>query len=113
MKYTSELIEEVNQPDPAVLPPVNYKTNWVHKWGLRLRIVFVLVTLALLFGKSNWAWLSAAICSIGYGVLWLGARLRPKQASFENIHTVADLIRGIDRQRKSLEVSLCASGNCR
>lgn len=32
-KYRSVLIEEVNQFDPSVLPPIDYKTNWVYVWG--------------------------------------------------------------------------------
>lgn len=97
-KYRSVLIEEVNQFDPSVLPPIDYKTNWVYLWGLRLMLSFVFVTAFLAYRKSNWGWLASGICLIGYGMTWLGAWLKPKQASFRNLHTVADLVRKIDQQ---------------
>jgi hypothetical protein len=97
-KYKSVLIEEINQLDPAVLPPIDYKTNWVYQWGLRVLLTFVVVTAFLAFRKSNWGWLAGGICLVGYGMTWLGAWLKPKQASFRHLHTVADLIRKIDQQ---------------
>jgi len=99
MKYGSVLVEEVNQLDPTVLPPIDYKTNWVYKWGLRLLLTFIFVGIFLAYRNSNWAWLAGGICLIGYGMIWLGAWLNPKQASFENIRTVADLVRKIDQQK--------------
>jgi hypothetical protein len=30
-KYKGGLIEEINQLDPEVLPPIDFKTNWVYK----------------------------------------------------------------------------------
>ena len=98
MKYGSVLIEEINQLDPTVLPPLDYKTNWVYKWGLRLLSTFIFVGIFLAYRNSNWAWLAGGICLVGYGMIWLGARMNPKQASFKNIHTVADLVRKIDQQ---------------
>jgi hypothetical protein len=97
-KYKSVLIEEVNQLDPTVLPPIDYKTNWVYRWGLRLLLTFIFVTAFLAYRKSNWGFLAGGICLIGYGMIWLGAWLNPKQASFKNLHTVADLVRKIDQQ---------------
>ncbi len=103
-KYKSVLIEEINQLAPTVLPPIDYKTNCVYKWGLRLLLTFIFATVFLGYRKSNWGWATAGICLIGYVMTWLGAWLDPKQASFKNINTVADLVRKID-QRK------LASGN--
>lgn len=98
-KYKSVLIQEINQIDPTVLPPIDFKTNWVYKWGLRLLLTFIFVTGFLAYRKSNWGWVAAGICLTGYGMTWLGAWLKPKQASFKNIYTVADLIRKIDQQK--------------
>jgi len=97
-KYKSVMIEEINQLAPTVLPPIDYKTNWVYQWGLRVLLTFVVVTAFLAYRKSNWGWLAGGICLIGYGMTWLGAWLKPKQASFRNLHTVADLVRKIDQQ---------------
>jgi hypothetical protein len=91
-KYRSVLIEEINQLAPAVLPPIDYKTNWVYKWGLRLLMTFP-ITLILFWKESSWAWATAGICFIGYIMTWIGARLDAKQASFNGIFTVADLVR--------------------
>ena len=98
-KYKSVLIEEVNQLAPTVLPPIDFKTNWIYQWGLRLLLTFVFVTVFLAYKKSNWGWAAGGICLIGYGMIWLGAWLKPKQASFKDIHTVADLVRKIDQQK--------------
>lgn len=97
-KYKSVLIEEINQLAPTVLPPIDFKTNWVYKWGLRLLLTFLFVTFFLAWKESNWAWATGGICLIGYSMTWLGARLAPKQASFKDIYTVADLVRKIDRK---------------
>jgi hypothetical protein len=97
-KYKSVLIEEVNLLDPNVLPPIDYKTNWVYQWGLRVLLTFVFVTAFLAYRKSNWGWLAGGICLLGYGMTWLGAWLKPKKASFKNLHTVADLVLKIDQQ---------------
>ncbi|OQP46212.1 hypothetical protein [Niastella populi] len=94
-KYNSVFIEEINQIDPMVLPPINYKTNWVYKWGLRSFITFLFLTILLICIKSNWAWYKGGVFLIGYGMTWLGGILKPKQASFRDIHTVADLVRRI------------------
>jgi hypothetical protein len=95
-KYQSILIDEINQIDPRVLPPVNYKANWVYKWGLRTFMTFLFVTFFLGFKESKWALLTGGICLVGYIMIWIGARLKPKQASFADIYTVADLVRRIN-----------------
>jgi len=95
-KYKSVLIEEINQIDPTVLPPVNYKTNWVYKWGLRTFMTLLFVTFFLAYKESKWAWLTGGISFVGYIMTWIGARLKPKQASFADLHTVADLVRRIN-----------------
>jgi hypothetical protein len=95
-KYSSVLIEEINQIDPTVLPPVHYKTNWVYKWGLRTFMTLLFVTFFLAYKESKWAWLTGGICFVGYIMTWIGARLKPKQASFAEIQTVADLVRQIN-----------------
>ena len=94
-KYKSILIEEINQIDPTVLPPVNYKSNWVYKWGLRTFFIMLFVTFFLAYKESIWAWCSGGICLVGYIMTWIGAKLNPEQASFTGIHTVADLVRRI------------------
>jgi hypothetical protein len=101
-KYKSVLIEEINQLDPTVLPPIDFKTNWIYKWGLRSFIAFLFVTFILGYLETNWAWVTGGICFMGYGMTWLGAWLKPKQASFKDIHTMADLVRPIDS--KKLEI---------
>jgi hypothetical protein len=93
-KYKSVLIEEINQLAPTVLPPIDYKTNWIYKWGLRLLMTFP-ITLILFWKESNWAWATAGICFIGCIMTRIGAKLDPKQASFDDIFTVADLVRKI------------------
>ena len=98
-KYKSVLIEEINQLDPTVLPPINFKTNWVYKWGLRLLLTCIFVTIFLAYRKSNWGWVTGAIGLLGYGMIWLGAWLKPKKASFKDISTVAHLVRKIDQQK--------------
>ena len=95
-KYRSVLIEEINQIDPTVLPPINYKTNWVYKWGLRTFMTLVFVTLVLVYEESKWAWLTGGISLIGYIMTWIGAKLNPKQAGFADIQTLADLVRRIN-----------------
>ncbi len=95
-KYKSILIEEINQIAPTVLPRVNYKTNWVYKWGLIIFITLLFVTFFLAYKESKWAWWTGGICLLGYTMIWIGARLKPKQASFADIHTIADLVRRIN-----------------
>lgn len=95
-RYGGILIEEINQLDPVALPPMDFKTNWVYKWGLRSFMSFIFFTIVLIYIESNWAWLTVAICLIGYGMTWLGARMKPKQASFKDIYTIADLVRRMD-----------------
>lgn len=95
-KYGRVLIEEINQIDPTVLPPVNYKTNWVYKWGLRTFTTLLFVTFFLAYKESKWTWLTVGISLVGYIMVWIGARLKPKQASFDNIQAVADLVRRIN-----------------
>jgi hypothetical protein len=95
-KYGGVLIEEINQIDPTVLPAINYKTNWVYKWGLRILIGLMLVSLFLIYKESNWVFVTGAISLIGYIMLWIGARLKPGQANFAEIQTVADLVRRIN-----------------
>lgn len=94
-RYRSVLIEEINQLAPTVLPPIDYRTNWVYKWGLRLLMTFP-ITLILFWKESNWAWATAGICFIGYIMTWIGATLDAQQASFNDIFTVADLVRKIN-----------------
>jgi len=94
-KYSSVLIEEINQIAPTVLPPVNYKTNWVYKWGLRTFISMWFVTFFLAYKESKLAWVTAGISIVGYGMASIGSRLKPKQSSFTDIQTVADLVRRI------------------
>ena len=95
-KYSSVLIEEINQIDPTVLPPINYKTNWVYKWGLRTFIALLFVTFFLAYKELKWAWITGGITLVGYIMIWIGAILKPKQASFAGIQTVADLVRRIN-----------------
>lgn len=101
-KYRSVVIEEINLLDPSVLPPIDYKTNWIYKWGLRIFIIFLFVTFFFAYKKSYWAWWTAAISFTGYLMTWLGARLNAKQARFEGIDTVADLVRRINTAPSSL-----------
>jgi hypothetical protein len=95
-KNNSFLIDEINQIDPSVLPLVNYKTNWVYKLGLRTFMTLLFVTFFLAYKESKWAWLTGATCLVGYIMTWIGAKLKPKQASFVDIQTVADLVRRIN-----------------
>ena len=95
-KYKSVLIEEINQIDSTVLPPVNYKTNWVYKWGLRTFMTLIFVSFFLAYKESKWAWVTAGISFVGYVMTWIGSRLKPTQASFVDIHTMADLVRRIN-----------------
>jgi hypothetical protein len=106
-KYKSVLIEEINQIDPTVLPPVNYKTNWVYKWGLRTFMTLLFVSFFLAYKESKWAWLTGGISLVGYIMTWIGAGLKPKQASFTDIHTVADLVRRINT---APNIGIAASG---
>lgn len=92
-KYTSTLIEEINQIDPSVLPPINFKANWVYKWGLSTFITLLLVTILLAYNESKLGWLTEGLTLVGYIMIWIGAKLKPKHASFTNINTVADLIK--------------------
>jgi len=98
-KYKSVLIQEINQIDPSVLPPVNFKTNWIYKWGLRVLLSCIFVTVFLAYRKSDWGWVTGAIGLLGFCMIWLGAWLKPKEASFKDINTVADLVRKIDQQK--------------
>ena len=95
-KYSSVLIQEINQIDPTVLPLINYKSNCVYKWGLRTFMTLLFVTFFLAYKESKWAWLTGGISLVGYIMTWIGARLKPKQASFTDIQTVADLVRRIN-----------------
>lgn len=92
-KYGSVLIEEINLLNPNVLPPIDYKTNLIYKWGLRLLMTFLLVTLFLMYKESYWAWWTGAVSLTGYLMTWIGATLNAKQARFDGIDTVGDLIR--------------------
>src|SRR5690606_29890065 len=60
-KYGAIIIEEINQIDPNVLPAITYKSNWIYKWGLRIFMTLLLVTLILGFFKSNIAWTTGII----------------------------------------------------
>ncbi len=100
-KYRNVIIEEINLLHPNVLPRMVYKTNWVYKWGLRLFCIFILTTFFLLFIQSRWAWGTGAVSLVGYLMTGVGANLKAKQASFEGIDTIADLIRLIKSTRKS------------
>lgn len=95
IKYGTVIIEEINHIDPTVLPPINYKTNWVYKWGLRTFMTLLLVTIVLAIIKSNIAWVTVIITFIGYLMTWIGAKMKPKQAKFENFETIADVLRNI------------------
>jgi hypothetical protein len=95
-KYRSVLIEEINLLHPNVLPPIDYKTNSIYKWGLRLFITFLFVTLFLAYKDTYWAWWTGTVSLTGYIMIWIGAKLNAKQASFNGIDTVADLIRRIN-----------------
>jgi hypothetical protein len=95
-KYRSVIIEEVNLIAPNALPPIDYKTNWVYKWGLRLFIAFVFVTIFFAVKESVWTWWTGAILVIGYLMTRIGSRLNAKRARFEGIDTVADLVRRIN-----------------
>lgn len=95
-KYKNVIIEEINLLDPNVLPPIDYKTNWIYKWGLRLFMIFLLITFFLAYKEPHWGWWTAAISLTGYAMTWIGARLNAKQAKFEGIETVADLVRRIN-----------------
>ncbi len=95
-RYRSIIIEEINLIDPNVLPPIDYKTNWVYKWGLRLFMTFVFVTIFFAIKESHWAQWSGAILLIGYLMTWIGAWLKAKRARFDGIDTVADLVRRIN-----------------
>lgn len=68
--------------------------------GARLMLSFVFVTAFLAYRKSNWLGSQVEIWLISYGITWMGAWLKPKQASFRNLHTVADLVRKMDRQNR-------------
>ncbi len=94
-KYGTVIIEEINHLDPTVLPPINYKTNWIYKWGLRTFMTLLLITIILGLLKSNLAWTTGIIAFIGYLMTWIGAKLKPKQANFEDLETVADVVRKI------------------
>jgi hypothetical protein len=59
-------------------------------------MTLLFVTFFLAYKESKWAWLTGGICLVGYIMIWIGARLNPKQASFTDIHTVADLVRRIN-----------------
>jgi hypothetical protein len=95
-KYRSVIIEEVNLLDPNVLPPIDYKTNWIYKWGLRAFMIFLFATFFLAYKESYLAWGTAAVSFTGYLMTWLGARLNARRARFAGIDTVADLVRRIN-----------------
>jgi hypothetical protein len=95
-RYHNILIEEINRIDPTVLPPINYKINWVYEWGLRTFVGLAFATIFFAWTGSKWAWLTGGISFIGYVMTWFGAKLEPAQAGFTDIQTVADLVRRID-----------------
>lgn len=93
-KYGHVLYHEVNQLNPEVLPPMQYQANWVYKWGVRLFVVFFIAVILVFCLNSSWVgWLAAGAFLAGFVFMYIGASLAPKQARFENIGTVADLIR--------------------
>ena len=92
-KYGSAFIEEVNLLNPTVLPTIDYKTNWVHKWGLRLLLIFFFATFFFIYKESELAWWAGATSLTGFIMTWIGSILKPARAKFENIETVANLVR--------------------
>ncbi|MBS1553819.1 MAG: hypothetical protein JSU09_02735 [Bacteroidetes bacterium] len=89
------MIDEINLIDPTVLPPMNYQTNWVYKWGLRFFMLSLFVMIYLIYNESKWSWLAGGICLVGYIMIWAGSKLKPKQANFKGLDTFADLVRRI------------------
>jgi hypothetical protein len=102
-KYRFVLIEEINQLAPSVLTPINYKSNWIYKWGLRIFFTFFILSFYLGYKESMWTWLTVGFFLIGYIMTWIGARLNPKQECFTDIQTVADLIRKIQLSHKEFQ----------
>jgi len=59
-------------------------------------MTLLFVTFFLAYKKSKCALLIGGISLVGYIMLWIGARLKPKYTSFADIETVADLVRRIN-----------------
>ena len=102
-KYGGLLIEEINQLAPSVLTPINYKSNWISKWGLQIVFLFLILSFYLGYKESMWTWLTGGFFLIGYMMTWIGAKLNPKQACFTDIQTVAALIRKIHLSHKEFQ----------
>jgi hypothetical protein len=64
-KWGSTFAEEINLVSPNVLPPIDYKANWLHRWGLNLIIIFTVITCFFLYKESRWGWLTGGIIPIG------------------------------------------------
>ena len=90
------LIQEVNLLNPHALPPIDFKSNWIYKWGRRVFISCfgLIIILGLITNRFHWWVLILGI--IAYLMMHLGVKINPSRARFENIDTFGDLIRKIN-----------------
>jgi hypothetical protein len=97
-KWGSTFAEEVNLISPNVLPPIDYKANWIHRWGLNLTIIFTFLTCAFLYKESQWGWLMGGLLLTACIMIRIGTKYKPQRAVFQGINTFADLVRKISME---------------
>jgi len=93
-QYGGVFIQEINLFAPTVLPPITYRANWNFNWGLYIFLLFGFLT-CILWGNLS-AWFTGLTAFWGFVMISIGANLKPKQASFQDIITIADLVRRIN-----------------
>jgi len=103
-EYGASFIEEINLLAPAVLPALTYRANRIYKWGLFLFPIFLFVT-CILGNKTKWAWFTGLISIVGYAMTWIGSGLKARQANFQGIITLADLVRKISVSHHGNQIS--------
>lgn len=94
------LIAEVNKINPAALPPVKYRSNYLTGMG---EAIFLLGFIALVSSVWMRGLFSMIVSLIGLAILltWLGLKFGPTQVSFEGINTFRDLIERIHKNEKA------------
>jgi len=90
------LIQEVNLLNPHALPPIDFKSNWIYKWGRRIFVSCfgLIIILGLITKRFHWWLLILGV--VAYAMMHIGVRLNPQRARFENIETFGDVIRKIN-----------------
>jgi hypothetical protein len=96
-KYLCLLIEEVNKLNPATLPAVNYRMNFIYRFSIVLFPLGFGLLIASIW-VSSLSYISIVLFVVGIALTWLGSMFKPAEVSFKRILTFRDLIEKIDQK---------------